>query len=410
MSAPPAEAAFAAALGTLPGLGSASLVPALRREPPSAVWRRVRSGVDLGAYRPGDAQLELLEPAAPQPGEGTEGRASGRPRRGADPAMLAEVSARIEPAAVGSACRAAGIGVTWWGAPDYPSALVDDPAPPGVLFYRGSLEHLGQPAVAVIGTRRCSPDGAAIAYALGRDLVEAGVAVVSGLALGIDGAAHAGALATVAVARGSRPGLVGASTIGVAASGVDVPYPTRHRALWTNIARQGLILSESPPGQPAQAWRFPARNRVIAGLSRLVVVVESHRAGGSMHTVDAAIRRGVEVVAVPGPVRSPASEGTNGLLFDGCGPVRNADDVLTLLGLSPTPAASPAGPGGTDDGALDTVAARLLDAIAWGRPVTLDEVVEASGITPGPAALALHRLVERGHLDAGPGWWTRLRR
>ncbi len=223
--------------------------------------------------------------------------------------------------------------MTWPGRPDYPSALVNDPERPGVLFWRGDLRHLARPCVAVVGTRRATLDGRSVAFELGRDLAAAGICVVSGLALGIDGAAHAGALrsARASVARGA--GAIGAGPAGVAASGVDVPYPRRHAGLWEQVVTSGVMLSETLPGRPAQAWRFPARNRIIAGLAAMVVVVESHAAGGSLITAEAAMARGIEVRVVPGPVHSSASAGSNQLLYDGPGPVRNAQDVLDGLGI-----------------------------------------------------------------------------
>lgn len=175
---------------------------------------------------------------------------------------------------------------------------------------------------------------------MGRDLAAAGICVVSGLALGIDGAAHAGALSFGQDVTGSTSrrgtgatGAAPAPPAGVGASGVDVPYPRRQTRLWEQVAQIGVILSETPPGRPAQAWRFPARNRIIAALSQMVVVVESHQAGGSLITAEAAIYRGIDVRAVPGPVRSPASAGSNQLLHDGPAPVRNAQDVLDGLGI-----------------------------------------------------------------------------
>jgi DNA processing protein len=282
----------AAALAALPGIGPAGLVRMLTDHGPEGAWEQVCRGA---IRRP-------------------EGR--GRPQR-----TWAAAAAGCRPEELAANLAGRDIGVTWWGAPDYPEALKSDPQPPGVLFWRGDLTWLSRQCVALVGTRRATPDGRATAFELGRDLAAAGICVVSGLALGIDGAAHAGALS-----------LDGAGTVGVAASGVDTPYPARHAELWARAIGHGAVCSETPPGQPAQAWRFPARNRVIAGLSRLVVVVESHRAGGSLLTAEAALARGIDVAAVPGPVRSPASEGSNQLLADGPAPVRHAGDILDMLG------------------------------------------------------------------------------
>src|SRR5262249_15322114 len=157
---------------------------------------------------------------------------------------------------------------------------------------RGSLAALDRPRVGLVGTRRCTPTGKSVARQLGRELAACGVAVVSGLAIGIDGCAHQGALA----ARAAPP-------VGVVGSRLDVVYPKSHRRLWDDVAAAGVLLSEAPLGAPPEPWRFPARNRILAALSDVVVVVESHAAGGSMHTVRAAVDRGIPVMAVPGSVR-----------------------------------------------------------------------------------------------------------
>src|SRR5204862_479680 len=157
---------------------------------------------------------------------------------------------------------------------------------------------------------------AGVARQLGRELAAHGVAIVSGLAIGIDGSAHEGALAAKA-----------APPVGVVGSGLDVVYPKRHRHLWDAVAAAGVLLSEAPMGAVPERWRFPARNRILAALSDVVVVVESHAAGGSMHTVRAAIDRGIPVMAVPGSMRNPAAAGTNQLLSEGVPPARDPDDI-----------------------------------------------------------------------------------
>ena len=140
----------------------------------------------------------------------------------------------------------------------------------------------------------------------------------------------------VPLSAGPGGGASAGSTVGVAASGVDVIYPRQHGALWREVARLGAIVSETPPGVQAKAWRFPARNRLIAGLAQMVVVVECHASGGSWHTVDSALRQGLEVGAVPGSVHSSASVGTNTLIHEGATPVRDAQDVLDALGMFET--------------------------------------------------------------------------
>ncbi len=214
----------------------------------------------------------------------------------------------------------AGIEILHPNDPDWP--FVDDPDPPALLFTRGNRALLGrQPAVGMVGTRRCTSLGRSMADRISRGLVEADVAIISGLALGIDGAAHRACLDAGGVA------------VGVVAGGLDVVYPPRHADLWAQMASEGLIVSEWPLGSETSPWKFPARNRIIAALSDLVVVVESHAHGGALSTADEAALRGVTVGAMPGSPISEASWGTNALLFDGCPLIRHAADVLELLGV-----------------------------------------------------------------------------
>jgi DNA processing protein len=388
-------AAYALALTLLPGAGPVSLHGLLSERDPEQAWGEVRAG-------------RLRRP--------TLRRGPSRDRVEWDTAAR-----RIDPAAAWHRVRAAGIEVTWVGREDYPVALRADPAPPAVLFWRGCLDGLRDPCVALVGTRHATPEGRAVAFDLGRDLASAGVCVVSGLALGIDGAAHRGALLS------ARLG----STIGVAASGVDRIYPLRHRELWADVVRLGAVVSETPPGQPAQTWRFPARNRIIAGLVSMVVVVESHAAGGALITADAAIERGIEVRAVPGPVRSPASAGTNQLLYDGPGPVRDAADVLLALGsilpaarLRRPASAGPAVVGGPPPRAGDghqradaspSAAAvdapgdggSVLQAMGW-HPRSFNWIVGQSRSDVADVAAQLERLAAAGRVSEERGWWQRL--
>jgi DNA processing protein len=402
-------AAYAAALACLPAVGPGWLVEVLAQHSPKTAWGMVRSG-------------ELSRPARSRLSPG-----------GPD---WAETAQRLDVGSLWEYCQHRGISVTWPGARGYPSALRSGPSPAGVLFGRGDLGLFeGRPRAALIGTRRCTPEGRDVAYQLGYDLCSAGVVVVSGLALGIDGAAHAGALAAARDAgTGAAPSVAG-STAGVAASGVDVVYPPQHAALWGEVARLGAIVSETPPGSPAQAWRFPSRNRVIAGLAQMVVVVECHASGGSWHTVEAAIRRGIEVGAVPGSVQSPASVGTNTLLHEGAVPVRGAQDVLDALGIfdelghsrrraeagtgrsagtghrGKAPVVGSTGPARGDGSAGGADPASPLDskvlAAVSGRPLCLEEIVERSGLPVTAVVVALERLEERGALRGEAGWWVR---
>ena len=393
----PSAEACAAAITRLPGIGPARVLSMLRGRDPRDVWGDVIAGRITRAQ---PTQPDLL---------GASGARTDR--------SWTTAAGTDDPEQWWDAARARGARVTWIGRDDYPGVLAGDPHPPGVLFWRGSLAFLEQPRVAIVGTRTASPEGRAVAHDMARGLVAEGVCVLSGLALGIDGSAHAGALSVAD--RDGDP--AGAPTVGVAASGVDVPYPKRHAALWERVAEAGAVISETPPGQPAQAWRFPARNRIIAALSQLVVVVESHAAGGSLITAEAAIARGVEVRVVPGPVSSPCNQGSNQLLYEGAGPVRNATDVLDALGMF---LPGPHGPDGTDRAAhggrhrtrkpgrllprLDPSEAAVLRSLGW-TPATINKVAERSALPVQRVAVALEALAARGLVEDHRGWWRRIR-
>lgn len=220
--------------------------------------------------------------------------------------------------------RLAGIQVLAPGDKNWPYA--DDPEPPALLFVRGAVDMLcANNIIGIVGTRRCTSVGRRVAKQMGAELAQAGVVVASGLALGIDGAAHEGALSSNESDR---------VVVGVVATGLDVPYPASHARLWDEVADRGVLISESPLGTKAQRWRFPARNRLLAGLSHAVVVVESHGSGGALSTVDEAVKRDVDVLVVPGSVLSAASDGSNALLLEGCAPVCSSRDVLESLTVS----------------------------------------------------------------------------
>jgi DNA processing protein len=372
MTAPLPREAYAAALTTLPQAGPSRLRALLDHEAdPVAAWHSVARGALP------DAVLACL--------------------RTKEPRTLASswraAAERTDPADVWSACRAAGIDVLLPDAAAYPGALRRDPEPPAVLFVRGDLEALQPRRAAVVGTRRCTSSGALVARRLGADLARSGVAVVSGLALGIDGAAHTGALSVEG----------GAPPVGVVGSGLDVVYPRRHEQLWRHVAARGVLLGEAPPGARPERWRFPARNRILAALSDVVVVVESHARGGSLHTVDAAIERGVTVMAVPGSVRCPAAEGTNLLLADGVAPALDARDVLVALGVPPPPA-PPARP--APHPPPHGLARALLDALG-DAPASIDELAVRTGRPPPAVASALQELRAAGHVSLERGWWCR---
>jgi DNA processing protein len=275
--------------------------------------------------------------------------------------------------------------------PRYPAALRGDQEPPAVLFADGDLGALGDVRVAIVGTRRCTGAGAGFARELGRELTDAGVTVVSGLALGIDGAAHRGVLEA------------GGAPVAVVGSGHDVVYPARHRDLWARVRDTGLMLSEAPLGTRPVAWRFPARNRIIAALSHLVVVVESHAAGGSLLTVKEAADRDVPVMAVPGSVRQPSCEGTNRLIAEGCAPVLDSTDVLVALGLT---AAARAGER-DDRPPPDPRQKVVLDAFDW-QPATLEHLAVRTGLRLPDLAVSLEGLLATGWVMVGGGWYERV--
>ena len=284
--------------------------------------------------------------------------------------------------------RAAGVRAMLIDDPAYPERLRSDLEPPAVLFAVGDLGAIRAPLVAIVGTRRGTGSGAGVARELGRELTEAGVAIVSGLALGIDGAAHRGVLD----ARGAPVGVVG--------SGLDVVYPARHDELWGQVKAQGVLLGEAGLGVRPAPWRFPARNRIIAALADVLVVVESHAAGGSMHTVHEAIERDRLVMAVPGSVRNSSSAGTNQLIAEGCPPVRDATDVLVALGLGAAERA-----GIADSRPVPTPIAEAVLAGFDGEPSTLENLLLRTRVPLPDLALALEALLATGWVERTGGWY-----
>lgn len=285
------------------------------------------------------------------------------------------------------------LGVTVVALPDdgYPGVLVADPFAPWALFVRGDLDAVARRRVGIVGTRNATAAGRATAGELASALSAAGVAVVSGLAAGIDAAAHAGVRATEPMT----------APIAVVGCGPDVPYPRRQHELWNWVADAGLLISEWPPGTPPHPWRFPQRNRVIAALSEVLVVVESRARGGSLITARLALDRGVEVMAVPGSVKSPASAGTNQLLRDGAAPVTSVDDVLAMLGIDHRRQGElPFDPRPLPTGRQ----AQVLEACRV-EPSTLDMLATATGLTLVDTALAAARLERSGWLVEVGGWF-----
>jgi DNA processing protein len=273
----------------------------------------------------------------------------------------------------------------------FPAQLAIDPEAPEVVFIRGDPRAIEARRVGVIGTRNCTAAGRATAGDLGRALAQEGIAVVSGLARGIDAAAHRG------VKSCGGPG----RPIAVVGSGPDVPYPKSNTELWEWVAVGGLLISEWPPGTVPDAWRFPQRNRILAALCEVLVVVESRERGGSLITARAAADRSVEVMAVPGSPRSRASAGTNQLLVDGAGPVTSVDDVLVMLGLDHRRQGSLP----FDPRPMPTeLQARLL-AVCRLQPCTIDMMLTDVGGSLTEVALAAARLERDGWLIEAGGWF-----
>lgn len=264
----------------------------------------------------------------------------------------------------------------------YPDSLRDAADAPWALIGRGDyklleeLEPFG--TVTIVGARRATSYGREVAYELGRELARAGMIVVSGLAFGIDACAHRGALDV-------------GRTIAVLGCGPDVAYPASHRSLWRRICERGLVISEFPPGATPWRWTFPARNRIMAALAGMTVVVEAATRSGSLITTDLAADLGRDLGAVPGPVTSRASAGPNGLLASGAHVVRDAQDVLDALLGPGHKKLEPAAP------ELDPDLEAALAAVEAGNS-TCDAVASATGLAAPAAATALSRLELLGYL------------
>jgi DNA processing protein len=268
----------------------------------------------------------------------------------------------------------------------YPIGLRDADDAPWALIGRGDhglldgLEPAG--AVTVVGSRRATSYGREVARELGRELARAGLVVVSGLAFGVDACAHRGALDA-------------GRTVAVLGCGADTAYPAAHRTLWRRICQEGVVISELPPGAAPWRWTFPARNRIMAALAGMTVVVEAAARSGSLITTDLAADLGRDLGAVPGPINSRASVGPNNLLAGGACLVRGAQDVLdAMLG----PGARAAGRRGP---ALDASAVAALEALEAGASVA-EEVAVAAGLTGAETATALSRLEQFGYVTCSP--------
>ena len=359
--------AYAAALASFPHMSIHRLGALLRHHVPSEAY-----SVAVGEQRPAGLIERVLEDSGVRAAWQRAGRSS----------LLDEAWER---------CNRLGVRVLMHGSLDYPALLRDDPLPPPVVFAMGDLGLLDGRRAAIVGTRNATAAGRDTATTLGRQLADADVHVVSGLARGIDGCAHRGTLLT---SGSGRP-------IAVVASGHDVVYPREHRVLWDAVADQGLLLSEAPPGTAPEAYRFPMRNRVIAALSEVVIVVESREQGGSLITVTEAMERNVPLMAVPGGVHNRAATGTNQLIRDGAGVVIDVTDVLIALAMDHSRASASIAeprprPRGADLSVYETCA---------GEPRTIDGLALACSLSLVDAAMAVARLEHSGWIRQSDGWF-----
>jgi DNA processing protein len=275
-----------------------------------------------------------------------------------------------------------------WNDAAYPPALAAIADPPPVLWTRGQAEVLSQPSVAIVGSRAASPYGLAVAEQLAADLAGRGVVIVSGLARGIDSAAHRGALSADGV------------TVAVLGSGVDAVYPGEHVPLAKSIDERGAVISELVPGTRPQQWFFPLRNRIISGLCRAVVVIEAGEKSGSLITARCALDQGRDVLAVPGNILNGRNRGAHALLRDGAKIVESADDILEELGMGRSSVNANACESVPATGILEGKRDPVLDCLVPGEASDLDEISERSGVTPPRLLprlfeLELHGLIRR---------------
>ena len=295
----------------------------------------------------------------------------------------------FDEAAFRSSLAARGLHFVGRGEGAYPPLLRELHDPPPGLFVRGcgSVELLAQAGVAIVGARACSSYGSQVARLLGRELATAGLVVVSGLARGIDGEAHRGALES------------GEHTVAVLGCGVDRDYPAAHAQLAARICERGLVVSEYAPGVEPAPWRFPARNRIIAGLTAATVVVEARERSGALITADFALEAGREVFAVPGEITSALSAGTNALLRLGAIPLTSAADVLEALGVEAAAVPSPE---------LAEQSTRVLEALGR-EPSGIDGLVRATGLDAAAVATALAELELAGAVAEADGLYRGVR-
>lgn len=266
---------------------------------------------------------------------------------------------------------------------EYPQALLQIADPPPLLYAKGQLKWLNTPAIAVVGSRNASPQGEKNAEDFAQALANHGYTIISGLALGIDGAAHRGALKA------------NGATIAVVGTGLDIVYPSRHRDLAHQIAERGLILSEFPLGTPSRAQNFPRRNRIISGMARGCLVVEANVQSGSLITARLAAEQGREVFAIPGSIHSPVSKGCHQLIKQGAKLVDNIQDIVDELGIITRENIS-------TETQTSPEANPLLDSMGF-EPVTMEVLLERSGLTSENLSAMLLMLELESKVASLPG-------
>jgi len=274
---------------------------------------------------------------------------------------------------------------------DYPPLLAELDNAPAVMTIRGDIALFARTSVAMVGARNASAAACRFARGLAVELGREGVVIVSGLARGLDTAAHQGSLAT--------------GTIGVIASGIDIAFPPENRALQDQVAEQGLLIAEQPPGSEPLARNFPHRNRVIAGLSTGTVVVEAAPRSGSLITARLAAEAGRDVMAVPGSPLEPRAQGCNLLIREGATLVQSAADILeTIRPIDPRMVRAPASPfDGRPGGEPDDAERRALTGLLGPVPVAIDELIRQSGLPPATVALVLLELELASRIERHAG-------
>lgn len=276
-----------------------------------------------------------------------------------------------------------------WTDGGYPPALRDAPGAPPLLFALGDPAHLQRPQLAIVGSRNPTAGGVDAAEAFAAHLAPTGLVITSGLALGIDSAAHRGALQA------------GGATVAVTATGLDRVYPARNRELAHAIAAQGCLVSEFPPGTPVRSDQFPRRNRIISGLSLGTLVVEASLRSGSLITARYALEQGREVFAIPGSIHNPLSKGCHALIRQGAKLTETVDEILEELRWQAAGPDRPREPADSQQG-LDEDYARLLEALGY-DPVPVDVLLQRTGLTAGELSSMLLVLELNGYVTAAAG-------